>query len=145
MTMHSDFLANLMLLLIALSLLAAIVAVVWSSAVAARHREKLAADVSPSSAQRDTIASKTLEAPSATVRKAVFLSTAILLLLSFLLASTRPLSINGNLFESAFWLRVTGMFIVSSAVLLLAAIAVYAYAELKQRIAADQPVDFVET
>lgn len=145
MTMHSDFLANLMLLLIALSLCAAIVAVVWSAAVAARHRKKLTPGVSSSSAQSDTIASKTLEVPSATVGGAVFLSTAILLLLSFLLASTRPLSINGNLFESAFWLRVTGMFIVSSAVLLLAAIAVYAYAELKQRIAADQPVDFVET
>lgn len=45
------------------------------------------------------------------------------MILSFLLASTRPLLINGEVFDDTFWLRVTDMFIWTLIVMLTVAVA----------------------
>ena len=47
--------------------------------------------------------------------------------LSWLLASTEPVVVNGRLFDSVFWLRISDMLIYSSAVLMLAAVGCVLY------------------
>lgn len=49
-------------------------------------------------------------------------TTAVLMLLSFLLSSTEAIRINGNNYTDTFWLRTAGMFVVSCGILLTAAI-----------------------
>lgn len=49
--------------------------------------------------------------------------TVVVLLLTFLIGSTDPMRINGQLYRSWFWLKASDMFVVSSLILLLAAIA----------------------
>lgn len=47
--------------------------------------------------------------------------TLLLLLSTWLLASDRPMVINGTMFSDAFWLKTTDMLIVSSCVLMVVA------------------------
>ena len=59
------------------------------------------------------------------VRKIVFATLALLLLsllLTYLLASTQPLSINGQTFADTFWLRISDMFIYTSLILIVVAL-----------------------
>lgn len=59
--------------------------------------------------------------PVARIHAVVWLSAAVLLLLSFLFSSSSPMTVNGEAYTSWLGLKLTGMFIVSSAVLLVAA------------------------
>ena len=49
------------------------------------------------------------------------LATAVVLLLTFLLADTTPLVINGKSFDDGLWLRISDMLINSSIILMLVA------------------------
>ena len=49
------------------------------------------------------------------------LSVTVVLLLTFLLADTTPLIINGKVFDNRFWLRVSDMLINTSMILMLVA------------------------
>jgi len=51
----------------------------------------------------------------------VAIATLCLLLLTFLLADTTPLLINGNTYSDKLWLRLTGMFTISAIVLMVLA------------------------
>ena len=57
----------------------------------------------------------------------------LLALLTFLLGSSAPMHVNGQLFDNGFWLRAADMFIVTSGVMLLAGGIVYAYSELRNK------------
>jgi len=132
MTDHS-FLANLMLILMALSLAIALVAVAWSSYVSLQQKKRArsyrhqAMKSSQGEGSEAKQGKRGLSGRNVTVIVAA--GTILLLLITFLLASASPLMINGQPFESGFWLRAADMFIVSSVVLLIVAAAVYAYAE----------------
>ena len=47
--------------------------------------------------------------------------TALLLLATYLMASDKPLVINGMVYSDGFWLQVTDMFILSSGILMMVA------------------------
>ena len=55
----------------------------------------------------------------------------ILLLLTFALGSTTPMKINGATYASGFWLRTSDMFIVTSLVMMLIAVAAVIYGATK--------------
>lgn len=57
--------------------------------------------------------------------------TFFILLLTFLLGSSAPMKINGADFTDAFWLRVSDMFVSSSLLLIVAAVAVVIYGSTK--------------
>lgn len=65
--------------------------------------------------------------PAACIVWGVALLFVITLGLSWLLASTEPVMVNGRLFDNAFWLRAGDMFIYSSAVLVLVAVGCVLY------------------
>ena len=64
---------------------------------------------------------------------ATLVGTLLLALLTFLLGSSAPMHVNGQLFDNGFWLRAADMFIVTSGVMLLAGGIVYAYSELRNK------------
>ena len=47
--------------------------------------------------------------------------TAVLLLVTWLLGSDKPMVVNGTIFSDAFWLKATDMLIVSSVILIVVA------------------------
>ena len=53
--------------------------------------------------------------------------TALLLLVTWLLGSDRPLVVNGTVFSDAFWLKSTDMLIVSSLILIVVAVALVCF------------------
>ena len=106
--MSSDVLAEVMIWLMGIGLVAALGVVAWSVVVILRRR-----------GQRGVVVN---HVPSRRIVLITALSTCLLMLLSFAFASTASLTINGQAYSSAFWLRMADMFIVSSAVLMLAAI-----------------------
>ena len=55
----------------------------------------------------------------------------VLLLLTFALGSTAPMKINGATYASSFWLRTSDMFIVTSLVMMLVAVAAVIYGATK--------------
>lgn len=57
--------------------------------------------------------------------------TFFILLLTFLLGSSAPMKINGTDFTDAFWLRVSDMFVSSSLLLIVAAVAAVIYGSTK--------------
>lgn len=57
--------------------------------------------------------------------------TAVLLLVTFLFGSSTPLTIGGHAFESWAWLKLADMFIYTSLVLVLAAVATVVYGNMK--------------
>ena len=58
-------------------------------------------------------------------------SVVVLLLLTFALGSTAPMKINGATYASGFWLRASDMFIVTSLVMMLIAVAAVIYGATK--------------
>jgi len=57
---------------------------------------------------------------------------ACLLLLTFLMADTAPLPINGKPYTDTLWLRVTGMFTATAIILMILAAALIIYGKLKE-------------
>ena len=62
--------------------------------------------------------------PTYRISVAVFGTTLLCLVLSFMVGSSHPMVINGANYTDKFWLKVSDMFVTSSIVLLLFAIAV---------------------
>ena len=62
--------------------------------------------------------------PTYRISVAVFGTTLLCLVLSFMFGSSHPMVINGANYTDKFWLKVSDMFVTSSIVLLLFAIAV---------------------
>ena len=69
---------------------------------------------------------------STRIAYAVAGGTALLLLLTYLLGSTRPLSSNGQIFNDALWLRLADMFIYSSIILIVACSVIVAIAKFRR-------------
>lgn len=59
-------------------------------------------------------------------------ATAVLLLLTYLLGSTRPLVSNGQVFDNALWLRLADMFIYSSLILIVACSVIVVIARFRR-------------
>lgn len=59
-------------------------------------------------------------------------ATALLLLLTYLLGSTRPLVSNGKVFDDALWLRLADMFIYSSIILIAACSVIVVIARFRR-------------
>jgi len=141
---HNGFLADLMLVLMALSLVAALVAVAWSSFASLRrrkqarnYRQKAMSSVEGGEGNAKRQKGRGLLS-GRNVTMMTTIGTILLLVLTFLLASVKPLLINGHRFESTFWLRAADMFIASSVVLLLVAAVAYVYAEYVSRKLSNQ-------
>lgn len=62
---------------------------------------------------------------------AVAIGTVVMLFLTFLLASTDPMKINGLNYTDKFWLRTSGMFVSTSLVMIFLAIAAVVYGATK--------------
>ena len=69
---------------------------------------------------------------STRIAYAVAGGTALLLLLTYLLGSTRPLSSNGQIFNDALWLRLADMFIYSSIILIVACSVIVVIAKFRR-------------
>ena len=61
--------------------------------------------------------------PAGRITIATWVATAILLALTFAIGSTDPIKVNGKDFSESLWLRLSDMFIISSGVMILIAIA----------------------
>lgn len=62
---------------------------------------------------------------------AVAVGTAVVLLLTFLSASSDPMRINGLDYTDAFWLKASGMFVSTTLMMILVAIAAVVYGATK--------------
>ena len=62
---------------------------------------------------------------------AVAAGTALMLLLTFLLASSAPMRINGLNYTDTFWLKASGMFVSTSLAMIFVAIAAVVYGATK--------------
>lgn len=60
--------------------------------------------------------------PARKIFRLTWLSTLVVLVLSFVLASSAPMLVNGDNYADWLWLKVSDMFVVTSIVLLVAAI-----------------------
>ena len=93
--------------------LATLVLAVWSMVRAAR---------------RDSSESRVVNnVPARRIAVSVAVGTAVVLLLTFALSSAEPLRVNGAAYADGLWLRVAGMFVGTSAVMILAAVAAVVY------------------
>lgn len=61
--------------------------------------------------------------PAGRITLATWVATAVLLILTFALGATDPIKVNGKDFCESIWLRLSDMFIISSGVMILIAIA----------------------
>lgn len=61
----------------------------------------------------------------------VGLGTAVMMILTYCLGSSAPMKINGSDFTDGFWLRMSDMFIITSLLLIVAAIAAVIYGATK--------------
>lgn len=102
-----------LLILIALLLAAALAATAWSIVNSLLRRRAETAVVNGVPARRIAVCTAALLVVS--------------LVLTFLLGSSQPLSINGSSFASPFWLKLTDMFIFTALILILVAVAGVAY------------------
>ena len=114
---RSDVLAEIMLWLMAAGLVAVIAAVVWSAVLTTRKRLKNGRTRENLTANR--------------VAWGIAVGTSLLLLLTFILASTAALNINGKPFTDAFWLRMADMFIITVAVLFVVALIALVFSKLR--------------
>lgn len=117
---NTELLADVMLLLMVLAIVVALCAVAWATIVALRKRG-------------GGVAKTENRVPARRIVVATLVGTLLLVLLTFLLGSSAPMSINGKTFADGFWLRAADMFIVTSGILLLAGGIVYAYSELRNK------------
>lgn len=69
--------------------------------------------------------------PVRKIGMAVGVGTAVMLLLTFLLASSAPMRINGLDYTDTFWLRASGMFVSTSLLMIVVAIASVVYGATK--------------
>ena len=111
---NTELLADVMLLLMFVAVVLALAAVAWATFVALRKRSGGVAKIENHVPARSIV-------------------LATLVLLTFLLGSSAPMHVNGQLFDNGFWLRAADMFIVTSGVMLLAGGIVYAYSELRKK------------
>ena len=95
-----------------------VVAAVWSAWHGVRTHSRRQTDLSP----RHT----------SFLGLAVAVLTAGVMALTFLLASTDPLTVNGQPFTSEFWLRLTDMFILTSLILIALCSALVAAARFRR-------------
>ena len=123
--MKTDVVAYVMLVLMAVTLLAAVIAVLWAVVMAARKRGS-------------GLAKTENRVPARRIAMLMLAGTLVLLLLTFALGSSVPVLINGKSFDSFFWLRAADMFICSSGVLLVVAALAYVYAEVKTKMNAER-------
>lgn len=65
--------------------------------------------------------------PAGKIERGTLLLLVVLLAVSFLLGSSAPVSVNGKVFDSVFWLKATDMLIYTSLALIVAAIAAVAF------------------
>ena len=63
---------------------------------------------------------------------AVAAGVALVMLLTWLLASTEPLTVNGQPFTDTFWLRLTDMFILTSTILIAVCSVLVAAAKFRR-------------
>ena len=113
----TDVLAEVMLWLMTIGIVAAIGTVVWSAVLTTRARIK---------------GGRVKE--NARARRIGWLTaggTALLLLVTFLIASSASLNINGKPYSEAFWLRLADMFIFSTAVLFIVALVALVFSKLR--------------
>ena len=113
----ADVLAEVMLWLMTIGIVAAIGTGVWSAVLTTRARLK---------------GGRVKE--NARARRIGWLTaggTALLLLVTFLIASSASLNINGKPFTDTFWLRLADMFIISTAVLIVVAVVALIFSKLK--------------
>lgn len=121
---NTEILANVMLCLMAVALLLAVAAVVWSSAMALRKRRN---------AFRRGEDGVENGVPVRRIALLTSVGTAVLLLFTFALGSSQSVMTSGKAFTNAFWLRAADMFIFTSAVLMLVAGIAYAVAVWRER------------
>ena len=121
---NTEILANVMLCLMAVALLLAVAAVVWSSAMALRKRRN---------AMRRGEDGVENGVPVRRIALLTSVGTAVLLLLTFALGSSQSVMTSGKAFTNAIWLRAADMFIFTSAVLMLVAGIAYAVAVWRER------------
>lgn len=69
--------------------------------------------------------------PVRRISLSVWIGTFVLMLLVFALGSSSPLKINGATYSDGFWLRMSDMFIITSLLLIVAAIASVIYGATK--------------
>ena len=65
--------------------------------------------------------------PAARISTTVAISTFVVLVLTFLIGSSEAVNVNGKAFDNAFQLRSADMFVLSSAVMLILAVAAVIY------------------
>lgn len=105
---NEPLLTDLVIVLMWLTLAGALGVAVWSVARIIRSRR--------------TSSGKDFGVPVRKVALGVTGLTVVVMLLSFLLADTSPIRINGHQYSDALWLRMAGMFVFSCLVLLVAAV-----------------------
>lgn len=72
--------------------------------------------------------------PAAKIERGTLVLLVCLLAVSFLLGSSSPVTVNGKVFDSVFWLKATDMLIYTSLALIAAAVVAVAFAVAGNRI-----------
>lgn len=113
---NAPLLTNVLLIFIVLMLLLAAAIIIWAVVRCRRHTTSMAV-VNGIPARRLTVV--------------VAFTTCMLLALTFLLSSSAVVTVNGQPFAVVFWLKAAGMFVTSSLVMILVAVAVVCYGYFK--------------
>jgi hypothetical protein len=75
--------------------------------------------------------------PNRVPQRRIVLATALFLVLTmgvgWLTGTTEPLTVNGKVYDSAFWLRISDMFIFTAVLLVVAIALLAAFAEIRRR------------
>ena len=108
-------LTNIILIITYMLIIGTIGLTVFSLVMAYRNRNKSAAVVNNAAARIAYIISG---------------SVVLLLVLTFLLGSSAPMTINGEQYAQTMWLKTADMFIYTALIMLIAAIAAVAYTSL---------------
>ena len=116
---RTELLVEAMLWLMSIALFIALVTVAWSVIRSLRFR-------------KISLASNSENAVARYLALAIMAGTVVLLILSFALASTTSLPVSGNGYSNAFWLRMAGMSITSTTVLLLVAVMALFYDKMRR-------------
>ena len=109
-------LTNIILIITYLPIIGTIGLTVFSLVMAYRNRHKSAAVVN--------------NVPAARIAYIISGSVVLLLVLTFLLGSSAPMTINGVQYAQTLWLKTADMFIYTALIMLIAAIAAVAYTSL---------------
>ncbi len=115
---NAPLLTNVLLVFVFLLLLAALAALGWGMVRAWRHRDHEMTDNG---------------VPGKRIAWCVAGGTVVLLAVTFLLGSSSPILVNGNEYNDTFWLKTANMFVWSSAILMVVAVAAVLYYTVKTR------------